>query len=101
MPRNDPLTALPNIGVKLASMLHDVGIQDLQGIKKAGAANLYKKLQAFSGKRLPVCYYLYSLEGAIRNTDWRDLSDGQKQKLCREAGLAVVPQRTGRTQAYG
>lgn len=87
MKDSDPLRSLPNIGVKLASMLREIGIRNKNDIKAVGAANLYKKLQSLHEKRLPVCYYLYSLEGAIRGVHWNELSEKQKGELRRKAGL--------------
>jgi DNA transformation protein and related proteins len=87
MQTNDKLLALRNIGPKLASMLAELGIRDRASLQKAGSANLYKKLQAFSERRLPVCYYLYSLEGAIKGIHWNELSEREKRVLRQKAGL--------------
>jgi hypothetical protein len=36
------------------------------------------------GKAVPVCYYLYSLEGALRNQPWDDIGVAIKQNLLRQ-----------------
>lgn len=82
------IATLPNIGVKLATLLRKIDVYTKADLQKAGAARLYKKLQSYSEKRLPVCYYLYSLEGAIRGIHWNDLSDRDKKTLRLQAGLA-------------
>jgi len=85
--RRDELTALPNIGVKLAAMLRAAGIRTKNDIRHIGAAAIYRRLQATSEKHLPVCYYLYSLEGAVRGVHWNVLTDREKHALRRDAGL--------------
>lgn len=38
-------------------------------------------------KHLPVCYYLYSLAGALEDRDWRTYSPEEKARLREQAGL--------------
>ena len=83
-----PLSELQNIGKTVASRLHEIGITNDTELRKLGAARAYKWLsEKNQGKRLPVCYYLYSLEGAIQNKHWDDLSEKEKTKLRLSAGL--------------
>jgi len=83
----DDLATLPNIGKKLAGMLRQAGVRQARDIQSIGAAKLYQKMQMRAPKRLPVCYYLYSLEAAARGIDWRQLSDADKKALRKQAGL--------------
>lgn len=71
----------PNIGATLEGRLHEVGVRSLKDLKKLGVVKAYKKLCQKAGKRLPVCYYLYSLEGALTSRDWRKLSQKEKNRL--------------------
>lgn len=87
MSRNPALTELPNIGAKLAGMLEDAGVRNRSDIRRIGAPALYRRLQAASPRKLPVCYYLYSLEGAIQGKHWNDFTDAEKKKLRLDAGL--------------
>lgn len=83
-----PLSELQNIGKTVASRLHEIGITNHEELKKLGAANAYKWLsEQQPGKRLPVCYYLYSLEGAIQDKHWDAFSEAEKTKLRLAAGL--------------
>jgi len=81
------LTDLKNIGKTLAEKLNEIEIYTKADLNKVGAAKAYQWLNAKASKKLPVCYYLYSLEGALQDKDWRDLSESQKQTLKRQAGL--------------
>jgi DNA transformation protein len=80
-----PLTSLPNIGHKLAARLKTIGIEDRQALQAIGPARAYVLLCIENGYRLPFCYYLYSLEGALLGIDWRDLSSDSKRALRSDA----------------
>jgi len=83
------LSELKNIGKTVASRLHELGVTNEAELKKLGAAKAYKWLsEKNSDKHLPVCYYLYSLEGAIQNRHWDNFSEKEKAKLRVSAGLA-------------
>lgn len=75
------LAALPNVGPTIASRLHAVGITSLGELRRLGAPESYLRLCAQAGRRLPLCYYLYSLEAAIRGIAWTDLSEIEKRRL--------------------
>ncbi len=86
---NKPLSELQNIGKTVASRLHEIGITNEVELKKLGSAKAYKWLsEQNSGKHLPICYYLYSLEGAIQDKHWDELSEKEKTKLRLAAGLS-------------
>ncbi|MBL1293788.1 MAG: TfoX/Sxy family DNA transformation protein [Thiotrichales bacterium] len=77
------------MGDTVAKCLTDIGITDETELRKIGAANAYKQLStAQPNQRLPVCYYLYSLEGAIQNIHWSDMPENDKTKLRLAAGLS-------------
>ena len=83
-----PLYELQNIGKTVASRLHEIGITNEAELRKLGSAKAYKWLSENNpDKHLPVCYYLYSLEGAIRDKHWDSLSEKEKTKLRLAAGL--------------
>lgn len=81
------LTELKNIGKTLAKKLNEIEVYTKADLKKIGAVKAYQWLGDKSPNKLPVCYYLYSLEGALQNKDWRDLSDEHKHSLKQRAGL--------------
>lgn len=82
------LTELKNIGKTLASRLHALGITNEAELKKLGAAKAYQWLSdQHPEKHLPVCYFLYSLEGAIKDKHWNEFSEKEKTELRLAAGL--------------
>ena len=83
-----PLSELKNIGKTVASRLNEIGITNDIELKKLDAAKAYKWLSEQNpGEHLPVCYYLYSLEGAIQNKHWDAFSEEEKTRLRLAAGL--------------
>lgn len=90
------LTNLPNIGEKLAARLTAVGIETRHALDETGSARAYAMLCAEQGARLPLCYYLYSLEAALRGKNWRTLTDDEKRGL-RERVFAEVESEDGDT----
>ena len=84
----ESLTDLVNIGKTVSARLEAVGIRTRGQLSRAGAAGAYKKLEKkFAGRTLPLCYYLYSLEGALQGRHWDDFSATEKRALRLAAGL--------------
>lgn len=82
------LSDLKNIGKTVASRLHEIGITDESQLKELGAAKVYKWLSEQNPEtHLPICYYLYSLEGAIQDKHWDLLTVQEKKQLRLDAGL--------------
>jgi DNA transformation protein len=81
------LRGLANLGPTTIRRLEQVGIHDRTSLSRIGPAAAYQALCAEAGARLPVCYYLYALEGALRGVDWRSLSVKDKARLRSEVGL--------------
>jgi DNA transformation protein len=75
------LRDLPNIGITLERKLKAIGISSIAKLKSEKPEAIYAKLCTKEGKRLPVCYYLYTLEGAVKNIDWRRLTESKKKRL--------------------
>ena len=79
---NDDLASMKNIGPTIQRRLREIGINSKKDLKKTGSVLAYQKIQSKNpGKTIPVCYYLYSLQGALDNVRWDDLSQNKKQKL--------------------
>lgn len=82
------LTKLRNIGATVATRLKAIEILTRDDLERMGPVRAYQEMQrANPGVTLPRCYYLYSLEGALRDVHWNDLPEPLKQKLSTEAGL--------------
>ena len=79
---SEELKNAKNIGPKIYERLSSVGIQSLRELKKIGATKAYLKIKKkHPNESIPRCYYLYSLEGALRKVDWRKLSPSTKKRL--------------------
>jgi DNA transformation protein len=82
MPRNRNLTDLRNIRKKIADLLNEVGILSEGELRKVGAVGAHSMIRDKHPKEtLPVCYYLYSLEGALTDKHWNEISEQSKQQL--------------------
>ena len=75
------LLDLPNVGPIIAARLATIGIMSRDDLSRKGATVAYRELCVATGIRLPVCYNLYSLEAALRNIDWHQLTDADKAAL--------------------
>ena len=82
------LADLPNLGPTIVRRLSEIGVHDRKELARMGPAEAYRRLSATTGRRLPVCYYLYALEAALRGQDWRSLSNDRKAELRRAAGVS-------------
>ena len=82
MKSNNDLPSLKNIGPTIQKRLHEIGIYTKSDLKRVGPVLVYQKIQSKNpGKTIPVCYYPYSLQGALDNKHWDDISQKKKQKL--------------------
>lgn len=73
------LTAMMNIGKEMEKKLKSVGIASSEELIAAGAKDAFLKLKQ---KYPNVCLvHLYTLEGAIHNTEYDKLSEDTKKEL--------------------
>ncbi|MCV0366190.1 MAG: TfoX/Sxy family protein [Nitrosopumilus sp.] len=76
------LSGLKNIGATIEKRLNEIGIYSKKDLQKMGAVKAYKKIkQKNSDKTIPVCYYLYSFQGALEEKHWNDISEKTKKNL--------------------
>jgi DNA transformation protein len=81
-----PVEELRNVGPTIARRLKEVGIHTAGDLRCVGAVAAYQRICSQSpGETIPVCYYLYSLEGALRNRHWDDLDSKLKLRLLSKA----------------
>ncbi len=73
------LTSMMNIGKEMAKKLASVGIESSEELMETGAKEAFLKLK----RKYPnVCLvHLYTLEGAIENTQFNSLSEDKKKEL--------------------
>lgn len=82
MQQNRRLTDLKNIGMKLAARLNEVGIFSEAELRNAGALEAHRKIKRrYPDETLPVCYYLYSFEGALQDKHRDAIGEKRKQAL--------------------
>ncbi len=82
MTTNKKLTDLKNIGAKIAGRLNEAGIFSEDELRFYGPVAAHKMIQKnHPNETLPVCYYLYSFEGALSDTHWNDIGEERKQSL--------------------
>ncbi len=87
MKQNRELIELINIDKKIASRLNEVGIfyeDELRNIDPVGTHKMIK--EKYPAETLPVCYYLYSFEGALSNKHWDDIGEKRKLELKEKIG---------------
>ena len=82
MRHNRKLTDLKNIGQKIAKRLNEVGIFSEDELRVVGATGVHGRIkEKYPNETLPVCYYLYSFEGALSDKHWDDIGVERKRKL--------------------
>ena len=73
------LTAMMNIGKEMARKLSSIGIDSPEKLIELGSKQAFAKLKAAYPN---VCLvHLYTLEGAIYNTEYNRLSEDTKKEL--------------------
>ena len=73
------LTSMMNIGREMEKKLRSVGIESSEELMEAGAKGAFLKLKQ---KYPNVCLvHLYTLEGAIHDTEYNRLSEETKKDL--------------------
>ena len=76
-----------NLGPTIIKNLKKVEITSLEDIKSVGPSEIYLRLKnKYPDKTWPVCYYLYSLEGALKNKHWDDIGNRRKSQLLKQIG---------------
>ena len=60
-----------NIGATIEKYLNEIGIFTLADLAETTSVKAFIKIrEQHPEKTIPVCYYLYSLEGALLNLHW-------------------------------
>lgn len=81
-----PLSELKNLGPTILKRLKEIRIQSEIDLRKMGAVKAYILMQKKSKTKLPVCYYLYSLVGALEGKHWNEISATKKKELLGQIG---------------
>lgn len=81
------LKGAKNIGSTILKRLNEIGIYSLADLAAITPVKAYKKVcEQNPGKTFPVCYYLYSLQGALLDLHWDDLPKELKNDLLKQVG---------------
>lgn len=76
------LAELPNIGPTIENRLNEIGVRTRADLQRLGAVNAYLRICAKHPRRtISVCYYLYSLQGALMGLHWDDVPERLKKSL--------------------
>ncbi len=90
MPRSgqrSELLELRNIGPTIERRLKEIGVMTRRDLERLGPVEAYQRMAAlYPGATIPVCYYLYSLEGALTDTHWDAIPEATKARLRRAVG---------------
>lgn len=71
---------LKNIGPKSRQWLAEIGIYTIKDLRSAGSITTYKILKERYPKKVSL-NLLWGLEAAIRDMDWRELTEADKEEL--------------------
>ena len=82
---SDALLELENVGRTTVQWLHTIGVHDRERPAELGAPETFRRVRN-RGFRANLVL-LYSLEGALRDTGWRELDDATKAELRDAAGV--------------
>lgn len=71
-----------NIGATIEKCLNEIGIFTLADLAEMTSVEAFKRIREnYPGKTIPVCYYLYSLEGVLLDLHWNDIPSELKEEL--------------------
>jgi DNA transformation protein len=71
-----------NIGPKSSRELSEIGIENRDQLRALGIEETTRRLLfRFGSEKKISLNYLYALEGAIHDRDWRDIMPARKQEL--------------------
>ncbi|MCY1271986.1 hypothetical protein D9M68_353970 [compost metagenome] len=76
---NDELQSLKNLGKTSAQWLHAVGIHSATDLRRLGAVDAYRAVQARGFRASKVL--LYAIEGALLDVHWNELPPARKEAL--------------------
>jgi DNA transformation protein len=82
------LITLKNLGSATVIILHAVGINSYDDLKKAGPVEVYLRIQRRNIHVSKVM--LYALQGALQDTHWNELDPKLKQQLLDDASAAIA-----------
>lgn len=89
MDDHSPPSSLKNLGRSSDVLLGEIGIGTVADLRALGAMEAWERLRFAHGKRITVTF-LYALEGALCDCDWRVLPTEHLQTLKAEANAYLT-----------
>ena len=81
------LKGAKNIGPTIEKRLNEIGVFSLADLSETTPVKAYQNIcKQHPDKTIPVCYYLYSLQGALLDLNWNDLPEELKSELLKQVG---------------
>ena len=81
------LKGAKNIGSTIAKRLNEIEVYSLEDLLEMTPVKAYKAIcEKHPDKTIPVCYYLYALQGALLDLHWRNLPEAVKRDLLKQIG---------------
>ena len=77
-----------NLGAASVNILHAIGINCYEDLRKVGAIDAYVRIKARGIHVSKVM--LYALHGALLDVHWNDLEPSLKQQLVEQAEFAIA-----------
>lgn len=77
-------SALRNLGSVSDEMLAEIGVETADDLTALGAEEAWRPLKFRFGRHVTLVF-LYALEGALTDRDWRKLEPERKERLRRVA----------------
>ena len=74
---------MPNLGPVMARCLAEIGITNEKELRQAGALAAYVQLKFRFGREITL-NALWSMEGALTGTSWKDIPEARKRALRQE-----------------
>jgi DNA transformation protein and related proteins len=83
------LGQLKNSGATIEQRLNEIGVFSRVDLAKLGPVKSFRRIKEnHPDKTIPVCYYLYSLQGALDNVHWDALPAKLKADLRKQVAGA-------------
>lgn len=85
MKKKSELSRLKNIGPTIEGRLNEIGVYTRSDLERIGPVKAYQWIcRNYPNQTIPVCYYLYSLQGALMDIHWNNVPQTIKEQLILE-----------------
>lgn len=86
-PLSNNLKGAKNIGPTIEKRLNEIGVFSFAHLSEMTPVKAYINIcKQNPEKTIPICYYLYSLQGALLDLHWNDIPKELKSELLKQVG---------------